>query len=481
MKKHNIFSVSLITILVLSLLFIGFYFNQFDIKNHNITNLNDILLTLFGCSVILVGIIEIKPHKTLNSILSVDGLLISSLSLMLVLSIFQKQIGIYATAFFVLSAFIYAFINWKIYVLNKIYLLIFAYAILELFGTIGTPKGFRFPEMTYSFYILPLAFCCFHLEKETLLHILRFVFRIMLVFMTLSIINWYYNILHTDIKIIEWLTKKVFVNITPAYDLVCSWSHYKHPSYINLVLLPILISGFYIRYKKFDRSFISNFELALYTILCVFFQLIMESRFGLVGVTLLLIISGLYYLHLKIFFFKVTLFLILTLGGVGLIIFENSSIGYFSDPVRKTDSALALNYIKKNIWWGAGYQQEASVLRQQEKELEGKLLIISQPKTYTHNQLLGTMVQFGVIGAIVLLLMMIGLLWYSFRSRNYLLQMYIFLYIIFMLIEEPLYVQEGITRFMVFLTFFIHLNNSDKAVKVKHKLKEIRDVNQLLL
>jgi len=424
-----------------------------------------LIVSLFTNEFLIPGL---KSGKKIAEIL-----LIFSIIALLLLSIFDRQIGIYGTGFFTLCTLIYVITTGKIYSLQPIFLLVFTYPLLDFVGTIGTSRGFRFPDMTLTFYILPLAFCCFRIEKELLLQILRFLFRSILIFMTLSIINWYFNQIQTEIGVIEWISKKVAINGIPAYQFVCSWAHYKHPSYINLVLLPTLISGFYLYHKKEKKSFVSSIELLLFVVFCVFMQLIMESRIGLVGVIFILIVTGLYYMHLKKIYFKIALISTFVLGGTGLVVMENSVSNFVDDPVRKIYTSLAIHYIKGHIWWGAGYDEEATVLNQQQYELRGIVPVDAQPKSYTHNEFLGTMVQFGIPGVIVLLIMMFGLFWYSFRSRNYLLQLFICLYLLFMLIEEPLYVQEGITRFMVFLTFFIYLGNSDMETKSYTLIKRL--------
>jgi len=465
MKKINLFAPILFFLTIFVLGIIKLFYKQIDISLLHQISFGNLLLVLFIGISIVMGITESDIVNKPKSAFSIHGLLVSSIALLLVMSMFHKDVGVNATRFFIAVTFIYVILKGKIYALNPIYFLVFAYAFLEFIGTIGTPKGFRFPEITYSFYLIPVAFSCFRIDKETLLRILRFLFRIVLIFMAFSVLNWYFSILHTQMGIVEWISKKANVNGIAAYEFVCSWSHYTHPSYINLVLIPALFSGFYIHHKKQEKSYISQLELFVFVVLCLFLQLLMESRIGLVGVVFMFIINGLYYLHIKKIYFKIALIAFLAIGGSGLLVMEHSVNGFITDPVRKTDSALAMHYIKDHLWWGAGHNEEATVLRQQEKEMIGILPKINQPKTYTHNSVLGTMIQFGIPGAIVLIAMMAGLLWYSFRSRSYLLQMFVCLYLLFMLIEEPLYVQEGITRFMVFLAFFIHVSESDKDVK----------------
>lgn len=465
MKSKNLFPLTILFFTLLILISIRFFHGYiFQIPTNN-TTYDCALLSLFVIISIGLGFIELGSSIKLKSTFSPRGLLILSLTAMLILSVFEKQVGIDGSGIFVIACLIYLITSGKFYALNPIYLVVFAYPLLQFFGTIGTPKGFHFPEITYSFYIIPVAFSCFRFEKETLLKILRLFSRIMLIFIAFSVIYWYYNIHHFDVKIIDWLTRKSDINGIPAYKFVATWSGYGHPSYINLVLLPALMSILYLFYKKQPNVIVSKLEVLLFILGCFAFQLISESRVGFVAVSLILLVTAMYYLHLKALYFKTAFIFILIAGGVGLFILQNKVSGFLSDPVRKTDYSLAISYIKTHPWWGAGSGREDYVLKLQETKVEKQLILVHSPKTYVHNQLLGTMILFGIPGAIVLLILVIGLFWYAFKSRSYLLQLFMLMYFMFMFIEEPLYTQEGITRFMIFLALFIHISEYHKPVK----------------
>ncbi len=466
MNRNNTFSILLFALTILIILIISITSKYTSIiTSYNRVEFGNLLLGAFILIIISLFVIELRALN-INTFKKMSlGLLALSLTLLLVLSIFDMKTGIYGTAFFIFSTLIYVIIHGKVYSLNSIYLVVFAYPFLEFMGTIGTAKGFHFPEITYSFYLIPLAFSCFRLRKDTLLYILKLFIHILLIFIAFSIIFWYYNLIHSDVKFIDWITKKTFVNGVSAYKFVADWSRYCHPSYINLVLLPGLISILYLYYQKNEKAWISKSELFLYVIGCISFQLLSESRIGLVALALILLVTALYYLRLKAWNFKPILMFVLVCVSIGLFIGQNKVSSFLSDPVRKTDNALAINYIKSNPWWGIGFGNEHLVLIEQEKIVKKELILIHTDKTYVHNELLGTMIQFGIPGAVILLIFLVGLFWYAFKSRSYLLQLFMLLYFLFMLIEEPLYVQEGITRFMIFLAFFIHLSECDKPIK----------------
>jgi O-antigen ligase len=135
------------------------------------------------------------------------------------------------------------------------------------------------------------------------------------------------------------------------------------------------------------------------------------------------------------------------------------------DNTRKTDYTLAINYIQNHVLWGCGYQQQTTALREQEEVMKDVLPKILNKKCYVHNQLLGDMVQFGIWGGLALLALFFGIIFYAIKKRSYPLLMFILTMILFMQIEEPLYRQAGITRFSVFLVYFVALAQSKEKVK----------------
>ena len=446
------------------------YTMQRFVNEPHVEIFGNILLILFAVTSLVIFLTQIiSSRKILRPLFSIDTFVLISLTLLLFLSVFKKEVGIYATGFFVLFALMSLFVREKFYTLNKVYFFIFLYAIFFMLGTIYTPKGFYFPEMTYTFYVLPLAFSFFRLKKQSLLLIIKIVFRIMAVYMAVSIVYWWFNLLILNMSALEWITTK----FPPAYFYVGKWGHYSHPSYISLVLFSTLISGFYLNYKKDNAVTLSKFELITYIGLCLGFVLVMESRIGLVELIIIVLISLLYYIRLKTPYLKQTLLVAVLVGVVILMAGENKFSRLIHDDVRKADFTMAINYIKEHPVVGAGYHQQRAALEYQDKKMADVTRPADAPPiTYTHNQFLGDMVQFGIPGLLPLLIMLGGLVWYAFKSRSYLLQLYMLIYLLFMLIEEPLYAQEGITRFMAFLCLFVHISECDKPVKV-HRLRNL--------
>lgn len=443
-----------------------------------------ILMGIFVASVVAL-LVKSRTGLRLFSPEQLPGhtIVVVSLTGLLISLVYDKVVGAYATTIFIASAFLYFILNKKFYRLNPVYYFLFVYAALTFFGTIGTPKGFHFPQASLSYVLLPLAFCCFQFSKETLLRIAHVFFKAMIIYMIICIVYWMYNFMYLDISFLEWITRKSHFVVEglsgwdkqlaltkgypdySAYYFVTSWIGYFHPSFISLVLFFGLTIGFYLHYKKTEFLSVSRTELILYIILSFLVIGLLESRIGIVGLVFIIAGTGLYYSKLKTTHFKAIVIIGFIITSIGLFAFDDVLDNFMNDNVRETDYTLAINYIKDNFWWGAGYEGQQIAIEHQEQLMKETLPIIGNEKTYTHNQFLGNMVQFGVWGAIILAGMLLGFLRYALKSRSYLLQMFMMIMMLFMMIEEPLYGQKGITTFCVFLTFFIAISESEEPRK----------------
>lgn len=461
MLIQNKFSVVIIISTVISLFVIYALFLLGFVTMEHQTYLKHSLSVLFVSSFFFITWIE-SGKKKIKDLFSTNNLLLFSIAALLVFSINQR-IGAWCTAFFAICSLIFLIKNKKWYAINKIYYFVFAYALLRVLGTIGTTRGFYFPDRLLSFFILPLAFSCFKLNKKTCLKLLKLFFRVMISYMTFALISWWYHKLMFDVGTIDWFTKKLAFLGIPSYQWVLDWTYYVHPTYVSLVLIAAFISGFYLYYKKEPAAHVSKFELLLFSIYYFLLIMMLESRIGFVCGCFVLVSTALYYLFLKKIYFKIAFSLSLLIGIAAVSFMDDPISNFVSDNIRKTDYTLAINYIKDHIWWGTGYHEQDIALETQAEKMKDTLALIDNDKTYTHNQFLGEMVQFGIFGLISLIILLIVLFRYAFKTRSYLLQIFLSICFIFMLIEEPLTGQAGITRVMVFLCFFIHI--SEKKTK----------------
>ncbi|MDR1544612.1 MAG: O-antigen ligase family protein [Prevotellaceae bacterium] len=416
--------------------------------------------------------------KYLSSLRETTILLVTiTFSALLLLSISTQNIGIYASGVFVGAAAFTLLCNGKIYKPAWCYYFLFFYAVFLMFGTIGTHKGFHFPEMTYSFYLLPISFTAFQFSEKTLLKIAHFFVRAIFIYLIISILYWWFNFQYLDVNFVDWATKKMHIpahiadwtcqnklskdGLYPAFYFVSSWAYYFHPSYISLVLFCALISGIYL----FFKSKINKIELIFFILFLIFLEILIQSRIGLIGTFFIIIFSFFYYFRKKMKNIKIILPVLLIITICIFWFFNKNMQNYLQDNTRKTDYTLAINYIENHFWRGCGYYQQTEALREQEEIMKETLPKVPNGKYYVHNQLLGNMLQFGVWGGIVLVILILGIIFYAIKKRSFPLLAFILTIILFMQIEEPLYGQTGITQFCLFLTYFVAISQSGEKIK----------------
>lgn len=490
-RHKNTYSLILLGGSILSLILLSFlsawtgyisksYASQFAFM------LRIVFLTAF----ILIGLREFfRNNNTILSLFSTRSFLIFGLVFSLILSLFSAQVNAIGIAVYLFSVLLYFLRHRLFFSLNKIYWLLFAFALLQLFGTISTAQGFHFPEKTYSFYILPLSYCFFSFEKASMLRILKLSFRLLFLYSCVSIIYWWFNALSYDVPAWVWLGNKLSFEGQGAYVYVADWANFfykrvefnaSHPTYVSFVLLCGLTIGFYLHYKKAAFAYISTFELLAFTISCGVLILALESRLGILAFSILTVINLLYYVKLKLSKFKTVLFLSSMLGILLMFSVESKLRGFVADKARTELYTLSMSHIKEHPWWGCGTNQQKEALIQQKEKLNFESSHLNWDDfLYVHNQFFGEVLQFGIWGGILLLIVFGGLLYYSLKTRNYLLQMFLLIYFMGMMIEEPLYMPEGIMRFCVYLSFFIAVGDSERIrpsrnINDSFKKKKIR-------
>jgi len=190
--------------------------------------------------------------------------------------------------------------------------------------------------------------------------------------------------------------------------------------------------------------------------------MLLQSRIGLVGLILIIGITGLYYLRLKTKYFKIGLLTYILLGGTSLMLFGSKVSGFINDDIRDSYRKIAVSYIQEHFWWGSGFNQQRLVLEQQAEKIKDTLPETvyphsNHPITYVHNQFLGDMVQFGIWGLIALLAMLTAIAYYAIKNRSYLLQTFLCFIIFFMMIEEGEFI-----LILIFIMFFTAINESKK-------------------
>ncbi|MDR1739431.1 MAG: O-antigen ligase family protein [Bacteroidales bacterium] len=426
---------------------------------------------LFLLSTLILIINEVRKHKfSKQDFLKNNTLPTASFLFLITATIFNIYISISGTVLFTTTAVIYFLLNRKFYPPPKIFYFIFLYTILPILGTIGTPKGFRFPDSTITFLVLPLSLCLIDIKQETLLKVAKIFTRVMIIYMVTCILYWLYNFQYLDIPLSEWLTQKSSSTIIPkgfengdARLFVSYWSGNFHQTYISFVLFMGFISSAYLFYKQK----IKNWEVLLYGILCVITVLLIESRIGMVVFPVLSIASLILYSMLrKKYFIPSLLSALIITSTIMLFMYDigkNESI--MKDTHRPTYYAIAIDYIQEHPYWGCGYHEQLATL---DTIIARDSIPVKKHLNYVHNQFLGDTMQYGISGLIMLFILLCGILFYAIKWQSYPLLMLLLVLSFYMMIEEPLYAQGGITRVTAFLVFFVALTAKTNKNETKH-------------
>lgn len=425
---------------------------------HDENTMSGILQILFLILFVFVFLFDEK--RTIKELFSLRVLLSFSLAGFLVISIAQRP-GIYATTVFLVISFLFLLVERKFYKMNRIHYVLLFYALFKVIGTIGTSKGFHFPEKYLSFFLVPLAFSCFHFSKTEMLQILRIFIRMMMIYMAFTILYWWYNVQYLEADIFTWLTSKTSYLGKSAFEYSSGWSGYGHPSYVSLVLFAGFISLIYLVFNK--KLKFSGFELVVYSFLLLFSIGVMESRIGLVCFTMIIFLSLLYLAYLKKWHFKILLTIALLLVLAMVLILSDILSRFVFDEVRGTYYVYSIEYVKQNIWWGSGSLEQHFALQQIALQLQNEMPLLWND-SYVHNQFLGNMVEYGIWGFLILFVLLFFWFRHSFKTQDYLLQTFLCVILVFMMIEEPFSGQAGITRVVLFFCFFVAFNDSEKQI-----------------
>ena len=130
----------------------------------------------------------------------------------------------------------------------------------------------------------------------------------------------------------------------------------------------------------------------------------------------------------------------------------------FVDPIRVDLRKTAISAIKEKpvFGWGTGY---VTPLIQSEERAQS--LRIETPYLFNqfHNQYLEDMVQFGIMGILILLVLFGWMLWVGVRERNYLVLSLLVIYTLFCWTETVFFVAKGVIPFTFWFCFLMSNRN----------------------
>lgn len=123
---------------------------------------------------------------------------------------------------------------------------------------------------------------------------------------------------------------------------------------------------------------------------------------------------------------------------------------YSGSSLRLNIWQSSIQASKKNFIWGAGHEKTELLLLNEygKRDLTTPL----KYKYHTHNQFLQTLVQYGVVGLMILALFLIAAIGRTWNERNYLGVIIIVLFIFSMMTESIFTRQWGVLSFLFFIS-----------------------------
>ncbi|MDR0814756.1 MAG: O-antigen ligase family protein [Bacteroidales bacterium] len=310
--------------------------------------------------------------------------------------------------------------------------------------------------------LFPIIFSMVQFSKENVTLLLRFFVWVVIAFCGFGLLSYAAIVPGPDWDMV-W-NGKLYA------PLLTMWPAHWHPSFdstIVLMAVPISLS----LPQPLRRRGVRYFGEWLFRILGVTlptaFTVLSGARVGIVAIPLLLALAYLFYCRFKPLF-KWGLAVAGVLAAVFIVHQFPQADDKFEDPIRKNMRAMAIDAIKEKplFGWGTGY---VAPLIQSEERAQRVGLETPYEFGQFHNQYLEEVVQFGIPGALVLLLLIGWLLYLGVRKKDFLLLSLLLIYLMFFWTETVLETFKGITPFAFWVCFLAgtqgeRLDNSDTVV-----------------
>jgi O-antigen ligase len=215
--------------------------------------------------------------------------------------------------------------------------------------------------------------------------------------------------------------------------------------------------AFCVRYSapvKNQKSKIKNIEVCLGVLLPIAFTVLCGARVGMVIAPVLLGLAYLFYCK-----FKPVLkwgLLVAGIAAAGILFHHFPNMDdRFHDPIRVDLQKTAISAIREKpvFGWGTG---SAKSLIHSEERAHGLGIETPYDISQFHNQYLEDMVQFGIPGILILLLLFGWMLWTGVREKNFLLLSLFIIYALFCCTETALFGAKGAVSLTFWLCFLMN-------------------------
>lgn len=451
---------------------IGFSFNylQHHIPTQSIEtykeNLGIKYLLLFGFALAFFPVVELVYGLRRLPLYRI--VFIASFTFLLFSTALSYRLSIDCSVLFFICGFICLLVEKKIYkptLFSLSLLLYFLFNLLSYKWVEPSTINYKVIRIYFPFLYFAFAFLFVRFNANEIEHIIRAFYRFMFLFVIYTIITWRHEMLFLHISVKQWLIERpqYFTDkvITP-YNIIFRWSYYPHPTYNGVCALFALFFAIHLGSKSKNISKILT--IIIFTISILFLTIISQSRTTGVGlIAVILLGTGLYCIktrNYKLVYFATTILL----SAITIYTFRDKTKNFIKDPERVHEYAVAIYSIKQKPMWGTGLGAIRNVL--DSKEISNALGYSEglPDRGNPHNQFLGDLMQTGVIGLVLVLLLFGILYYYALKDRNKLLLLFLVVYSLLALIEMPLNIHKGVILFLPFSLMLIQFRREQKNI-----------------
>ncbi len=238
-------------------------------------------------------------------------------------------------------------------------------------------------------------------------------------------------------------------DIYKPYEIVYAWNIFNHPTYTAFSLCFGLVLYFF--YTK--RGDFSLLELIFYSIAIAWLSLITQSRVMLV-MWLMINSAGVVYLLKRRKSRLVVAAIFVLVAVFSAIAFRTQVMSFIADPVRKMHYQVAMQAISENGLQGTGLGGMTKYINWQNPLYIGFL-----EETFTHahphNQFLGDLMQSGVLGLLVTLVIVFYLIYIGVRQRSWIVLGTTAILLLLMMIEMPMFYGHGLYFVVLILSLVV--------------------------
>ena len=331
------------------------------------------------------------------------------------------------------------------------WLAVYAVRVVWLLFSNNPQNGLRWIDTGLPFILFPLLFQYLPWNERVLKTVLLFFVRFTWLFCAVTLFTVAYHSFHIPVSIKEWLL------YPKSFPFAYTWTNYEHPSFICVIYLLALPVGLYLKRQYGAISMAEMIALIIVETATLAFT---GARVGFIILPIVLLWMLLYRISFKR--------KIVALGALGafagvmiiaLLGWQNQFTGRFKDPIRIQLWETAMASIKEKPLLGAGTGGMDAIIMS--AETAGALGYSEPlPFSYPHNQYLGEVMHFGIIGAMALFGTLVYLLVLAFRKKDFLLQSLLFIAFIFMFTEMPFDSHKGINFFLFFISVLVFSRKS---------------------